>query len=256
MHVDHEPTSTGKLGGNYRRRTGSRQPAPLAYDQGTPSTWQELNAALKEGEPGLRAIRQLMKNPPRAMEWEITQHLDMDRIPNFIGTRLSAQCLATAAINDLHRGNLADALENLEALQGCVRLNSDEPALVNFMIRVAVAGLGSDTGWDALQETGWTEPQLLRLQQACQANDLLPQMPKALAAERLARLHSMDWLGATSYQEWVDRYTDILKSFGAKQEPLHRAGDNPSRGGGNPRGHRRKPPLRVAARLSAAMPVS
>ena len=195
---------------------GSRQPAPLTSDQDPPSTWQELNAALKEGEPGLRAIRQLMKNPPRAMEWEITKRLDMDRIPNFIGTRRSAQGLATAAINDLHRGNLADALENLEALQGCVRLNSDEPALVNFMMRVAVAGLGSDTGWDALQETGWTEPQLLRLQQACQANDLLPQMPKALAAERLARLHSINWLAAHSYQEWVDRYAPILKSFGAK----------------------------------------
>src|SRR6185503_2666462 len=124
--------------------------------------------------------------------WDITKRLDMDRVPNFIGTRRSAQCLAAATINDLHEGNLAAALENLEALQGCVRLNADEPALVNFMVRVAVLGLASSAGWDALQEDGWTEPQLLRLQQACQANNLYAQLPKVVAAERLGRVQSLN----------------------------------------------------------------
>src|SRR6185436_7196935 len=85
-----------------------------------------------------------------------------------------------------------------------------------FMIRVAITGLASSAGWDALQEDGWTEAQLLRWQQACEANDLFAQLPDVVAAERIAWLYSMDWLAAHRYQEWRIRYLDLLKSFGAK----------------------------------------
>jgi hypothetical protein len=177
-----------------------------------------LNELLQQAEPGLRRIRELMSNPPNAMEIDIMKRMDTDYVPNFFGTRQAAQCLASATVNALHEQNLEGALENLEALQGCVRLNADEPALVNFMVRVAVLGLGGSAGWDALQEDGWTEPQLLRLQKSCQANDLFSQLPKVVTAERLARVESLHRFASHSYEEWRNRYRELLISFGMKPD--------------------------------------
>jgi hypothetical protein len=200
-----------------RPSRGSQQVSPpFSYPQSHVSTWPELETATREAQPALDTIRKLMKSPPRTMDEEITKRLDMDVFPNFIKIRRVSQTLHAAALNDLHRGDLGAALENLEALQGCVRLHADDPWLVNYMIRVALIGLASDAGWDALQNDGWTEPQLVRFQKACQSNVLFPQMPKTLAADRVAHLHSMDWFASHSYQAWVDRYADLFKSFGSK----------------------------------------
>lgn len=86
--------------------------------------------------------------------------------------------------------------------------------LVSFMIRVAVLGIADTAGWDALQEEGWTEPQLLRFQQACEANRLWPQITKVIEAERLGRLHLVDLFASESYRHWVRQHADVLKSFG------------------------------------------
>lgn len=196
---------------------------PFAYPQRNVSTWAELETATKEARPALATIQKLMKNPPRAMEEDITKRLEMDVFPNFIRVRRVSQTLHAAIINDLHRGDLGAALENLEALQGCVRWHADDPWLVNYMIRVALTGLASDAGWDALQADGWTEPQLARFQKACETNVLFQQMPQALASERVTRLYAMDWFASHSYQAWIDRFTDVFKSFGSKAPELDTA---------------------------------
>jgi hypothetical protein len=55
---------------------------------------------------------------------------------------------------------------------------------------------------------------------------LFSQIPKVLAAERLVRLHSLDWFASHSYQAWIDRYADVHKSFGSKAAELERANWN------------------------------
>lgn len=210
-----------------RPSRGSKQARPpLSYEQHNVSTWQELETASREAQPALATIRKLMKSPPGAMDTEITNRLDYDGFPYLWNIRRSGRALHAAVIMELHRGNLEAALENLEALQGCVRLYADEPTLVNYTFRVAIIGLGSDACWDALQEDRWTEAQLLRLQHACQANVLFPQLPKAMAGERVAYLHAMDWFASHSYQAWVDRFADIHKSFGSRAAELDTANWN------------------------------
>lgn len=199
-----------------RTGRGSRQPRPVPPSYPVQSTWPELESALKESEPGLKLLRQLMKDPPRSLGLTIDERLEEFLVPNYIGTRRSAQSLSAAAICNLHQNNIAVALENLEAMQGCARLYADEPTLVNYMVRVAVLGLADSAGWDALQETGWTDAQLTRFQRACEANDLWPQLPKVFAAERLGRVHSLQWLASHGYREWDGLFSDVLKSFGAK----------------------------------------
>jgi hypothetical protein len=208
-------------------RGSKRARPPLSHEQNNGSTWQELEAAIREAQPALETIRTLMKDPPRTVETEIIKRLeDLDAFLYPINIRRSSQALHAAVIVDLHRGDLDAALANLEALQGCVRFHADDPTLVNYMLRVALIGLGSDACWDALQDDRWTEPQLLRLKKACQSNVLFPQMPNVLAGERVAHLHSMDWFASHSYQAWIDRFTDIHKSFGSKPAELDTANWN------------------------------
>lgn len=212
---------TGRMAGlsldeSGRPVRGSKQARPLVYQQDNAGTWQELEIASREAQPVLEIIRELMKDPPRSMQGAIAPRLEPCALPSLAHIRGSGQALHAAIINDLHRGDLNATLENLAALQGCTRLYADEATLVNYMIRVALVGLGDDACWDALQEQGWTEPQLVRLQKACQSNGLFLQMPKVLAVERVARLQSMDWFASHSYQAWIDLFTDLLKGFGAK----------------------------------------
>src|SRR5262249_18511129 len=88
---------------------------------------------------------------------------------------------------------------------------------VNYMIRVAILGLGIDVGWDALQADGWTEPQLAELQQACiDATTMLAEMPRTLEAEPAARIHYLERFRTHSYEEWIARNDEIVASFGYK----------------------------------------
>ena len=223
---------TGRLSGLSqdelgRPSRGSKQARPpLLYEQHNVSTWQELETASRDAQPALETIRKLMKNPPRTMDTEITKRLDYDGFPYLMNVRRGSQALHAAVIMELHQGNLEATLENLEALQGCVRLYADDPTLVNYMFRVAIIGMGSDACWDALQEDRWTEPQLARLQKACESNRLFPQMPNVSAGERAARVHAMDWFASHSYQAWIDRYADIHRSFGSKAPELETANWN------------------------------
>ena len=89
-----------------------------------------------------------MLNPPRDLGCAFAGRLEIAAVPNLVNLRLSAQALHSAALLELHQGNLASALENLEALQAGVRVYADEPALVIYMIRVAVMGLATNPCWE------------------------------------------------------------------------------------------------------------
>jgi hypothetical protein len=196
-------------------RRGSQERKPWRSQPGTATySWTDLEDQLGKAQPALDTLRQLMEDPPPDMGYDIMEQLGKDNLPNLVNVRRGAQTLHAAAMNDLHHGNLAGALENLTALSGFVKLYADDPNLVNFMIRVAISGLSVDVCWDALQARDWTEPQLAALQQACQNDNLLlVQMSRCLEAERATRLQELAWFRGHSYDAWVARYQPILQSF-------------------------------------------
>jgi hypothetical protein len=197
-------------------RRGSQEPYPPMAQKGTSTnTWDDLDVLVGQAQPALESLRQLMKDPPPDMGDDIMERLGTVCFPNFVNVLRSAQALHAAAMNDLHKGNLPGALENLTALAGFVRLYADDPGLVNLSIRMAITGLSVDVCWDALQAKGWTEPQLAALQQACQDDKLLlAQMARSMEAERAIGLHDLGWLRSHSYDAWVARYQRLFESHG------------------------------------------
>lgn len=196
-----------------RARRGSQEPRPLDHPT---NTWAQLEAAVRNSAGPLQRLRQLLRDLPSSMAGDIVHRLETDDLPSFGGARVSAQTLHDVAICELHQGNRENALENLQALLSLVHLYTDEPTLVNYMIRVAILGLSVDACWDALQAPGWTEEQLAQLQQAAQIPPLLTQMPQVVQAERAARLVSWESFRSHSYNAWLLRYEEVYKGFGLK----------------------------------------
>lgn len=199
-------------------RRGSQEPQPpMRSGRNRTNTWEDLESLVDDSQAGLESLRELMKHPARSMGYEINQLLEKPgAFPNFVHVRVAAQSLRAASLTELHRGNLEGALQNLQALYAFKQLYADEPSLVGFMIRIAVLGLSDDVCWDALQAEGWSEPQLARLQRACEC-DLLAQMPKAEEDERARRLSAFRWFAAHSYEDWLRRnqgVLEVLESFG------------------------------------------
>ncbi|MCX6928911.1 MAG: hypothetical protein NT154_37725 [Verrucomicrobia bacterium] len=198
-------------------RRGSHEPfPPMGQRTSSTNTWQDLNDLIGQARPAFDSLHRLMQDPPSGTDYDMMDWLKTGSIPNFVNVRRGAQALHAAAMNDLHNGNLAGAMEHLEALLGFVRLHADDPSLVSFMIRVAITGLSIDVCWDALQASGWSEEQLAALQGASQFPETLAHMPRVMEAEMVDRLYDLEWLRSHSYEEWVGRYEPIYQSWGAK----------------------------------------
>jgi hypothetical protein len=145
--------------------------------------WQDFGKEIDDLKPALAAVRDSLKaptsekGPPRAL-WR------GQPIGDFVAMRGTAQWLAGAALYEVRCHNLQGALENLEALAALACTYRHDYRLVAQMIRVAVTNHGLAVTWEALQASGWTEPQLERLQKAWQAVDLVDGLEKSFLDER------------------------------------------------------------------------
>jgi hypothetical protein len=183
-----------------------------------------VDAAVKEAQADLAALRQLMKTPPAGISYDFNAVLENVSVPNLVCVRIGAQALQTAAVRDLHHNDLAGAFENLTALEGFVRFEEDDPGLVSLMVRVAVVGITVEVLWDALHAEGWSEQQLATLQELCRRNQkLLMQLPRATETERFMHLHNLEWFRSHSYNESIDRDGPLLESFGVQRADIDRA---------------------------------
>jgi len=162
-----------------------QQASPSGTQPGGPSslgTWEYFAAQMQAAQGALQEIRTALKDP--AADAGPGTNMVVGRRVNFVAIRIAAQWLMGAAENELHQGRLEAGLQDLEALAALARMERDEYTLVAQMIRVAVAGLGLATSWDALQAPGWTEPQLERLQKAWEPVDLVAGVEKGFAGAR------------------------------------------------------------------------
>jgi hypothetical protein len=211
-------------GGGQARR-GSQELLPLAAGEGGPTnsiSWQQLDGAVEWAEPALASLRQLIKNPPQGVAFRVAEVLEHNSFPSFVPGRMAAYGLQTAAISDLHGGDLPRALEDLVALCELGKIYASDPSLVSCMMHVAIIGVSVPACWDALQADGWTDQQLAALQHACRDDTILPALARALEAERIGHGYELNWFRTHSRAEWLDRWQQVYNSFGpatAGQQP-------------------------------------
>ncbi len=177
------------------------------------NSWEMMEQRYATNQTALAELRALLRDPPSVWSAYLKDSSEIT-IPNFVHVRAVAQSLNDVAVLHLHQGDLHGAEEDLVALSGLVRMNSKDPNLVPQMIRVAIAGLGSNALWDALQADGWTEPQLDRIQRGWQIEPILPKAISTLHTERLIRIMSYEGLRRMSYHDWMESRHTTLAGFG------------------------------------------
>ncbi len=199
-------------------RRGSQEPyPPMAQTGASTNTWGDLDALICQAQPALESLHELMKDPPSGMSYDVVKCLEEDWPPNFVRVRIVAQNLHAAAMNDLHRSDLTAAVRDLGTFLSLLKLHEKDPTLVTFMIRMAIVGLSVDVCWDALQASGWTEPQLASLQRGClDIGRLSAELSRTREAERVSRIYQLNRFRSHSYQSWVAHYQEIYQSFGCK----------------------------------------
>jgi hypothetical protein len=158
-------------------------PPGLGTDlNGRQLTWTDLTSEIESVAPAFQELRNKMKDPD-ADAGPIGKVLNARRL-DFVAIRVTAQWLMGATLMEVRQGNLEEALQNLEALIGMVRMERDEYTMVAQMIRVAISNLGLATTWELLQAPGWTDAQLERLQKAWESVDLIEGAEKGFLGER------------------------------------------------------------------------
>ena len=182
------------------------QPTPTIPTKGT---WEDFALQMDASEPALAELRRLLGAPLRGNTYDPADPLKVVPKFDFVARRKTAQTLAAAVVNELHRQRLEATLRNLHALIDLARLWDEGGMLVHHMIHAAIAGLGVSATWESLQAPGWTEAQLASLQSAWQPLDLVRGFGRTVEMERA--------FGVVYYEIFRTNATerrDMLKSFG------------------------------------------
>ena len=171
---------------------------PKAKDPDYPR-WEELAADMKSSSDLLAEIRVELEHPPRYFGWNYTNPLVALWPKNpFVQKRRAGQFLVADSLAAIHEHELARAQTNLHALTQLTQVHRDDVTLVSAMIRVAIAGLGLNVTWQALQAEGWNDDSLTRLQRDWEAIDLMAGLEngfsgaRAFAQQGFALFHQPD----------------------------------------------------------------
>lgn len=163
--------------------------ARAAWSRPTPSkpvrgTWEDFAHQVDDSEAALHELGVLLDAPVAGGVHNPTSLFTSKPAFDFISRRKSAQMLAAAVINELHRERLAAAVTNLHRLISLARFSNEGDLLVGKMIQVAIAGMAASATWEALQASGWNDAHFASLQSAWQRLDLARDFSRTVEMER------------------------------------------------------------------------
>lgn len=147
------------------------------------ASWIKVAEQLADADVRISEALEALQSPPFSAN--VDYQAGFSALPNHLGRLKSlAQFLSAAALHDLHQGQRAAALEKLKGLLALVDVGRDEPLLISQLVRIAIFHISFGATWQALQHAGWTDAQLMELQEKLAAFDFLVPMEKAIAMER------------------------------------------------------------------------
>ena len=147
------------------------------------ATWEIFSAQFETAANALQDIRFALQVPPRYFFNDPTNFANPSKAP-FVQLRTAAQWLMGDAIAALHASQLDRARGDIHALTQLAQFHREDLTLVSQMIRTAIAGLGLETTWEALQAPGWSEENLATMQKDWEAVDLVDVFEKGMVGER------------------------------------------------------------------------
>ncbi|MBA4146811.1 MAG: hypothetical protein H0X66_01765 [Verrucomicrobia bacterium] len=183
--------------------------------------WETAVQALDAHAADLAAIRSFLQNPPSRLNVSYDDPL-APSANCFVEKRWAAQWLSGSVLLRLHSNKMEKAIEDLRLIFALAEVHSEDPTIVNQMVRVAIVGLGCPVAWELLaHETVPAEPELKSLQDAISKIDLLDAIEKGMVGERNLALRAFEFSRKESdnFSKTVFAFTQFELINGAFPSP-------------------------------------
>jgi len=178
-----------------------------------PHGWDDLGAELAGARPLLEQLKNALNQPVLGIEIDYEKGFETP-LPHLVNLRHLARWLASAAINDLHHGNSADAVKNIQTIASLTRFQKDERLLISQLVRMAVGSIGLNVTWEALQSPEWNDAQLEQLQRIWQLNNFAADMEQCFETERVMGEIEYTMLRGSAKKRWkAMEGIKLLESF-------------------------------------------
>lgn len=156
---------------------------PEIRDENIINSWQDVRDGLAQDEGALKLLSQLTNNS--AFDF----HLQYDGRYAMLATNLptekrAVQLLTASAIYNLHNGDTAAAVSNVQTALVLVTGTDDERTAISQLVRMAMAAIASAATWEILQATNITDEELTRLQAAWAQPEFIRAWNRSLPVER------------------------------------------------------------------------
>ena len=162
-----------------------RQP-DVRDSEGT-NSWESVEEAVSQNAQSFALLQQIIAKPEFDFQINYNQGVADLNFTNFYlaESKRAAQRLGTAALCDLHQGNTASTVTNLQTMLAIVKAMRNKRLVISELVRIAIANIALTVNWEVLQSTNMTDEQLTELQQDWASLDFILNGENTLAMERV-----------------------------------------------------------------------
>lgn len=167
---------------------------------------KDLKEVLSPWETELAALAEAARRPHCRLMKDYT---NFDDLPHFLGMRARARKLMLRSLASLRDKHNDAALEDvLTGLRVAAHLQK-EPHLISQLLRIAWVNILMQPVWEGLQEHRWDGAQLVKLQEALGAIDLVASYKLGMQFERLGTVKEFEKMAKTSPWTRLERFEDL-----------------------------------------------
>jgi hypothetical protein len=176
------------------------------------NSWESVREAVGQNAQSFALLRQIIAKPDFDFQIKYDQGVaDLNLTNLYLAeSKRAVQRLETAALCDLHQGNTASAVTNLQAILAVVKAMRNERLLISELVRIAISGIALPANWEVLQSTNLTNEQLAELQNDWASLDFIHSGENALAMERVT--------GGITLVKWRNSESKLLHYLEAPYE--------------------------------------
>ena len=155
--------------------------------------WGDLSRQLDEASIPLQHVREALRQPSLDLDLDYSQGFSL-LLPHLNQAQNVARWLNSAALDDVHRGNLDETITNIAAIASLTKFQKNERLWISQLVRMAIGQIGLTMTWEALQAPGWNDDQLARLSEAWRAEHTFSDVVRTAEGERALTLVGFDSL--------------------------------------------------------------
>jgi hypothetical protein len=146
-------------------------------------------------------VKLALQQPEFGMEVDYSKVFEIE-LPNRAAVDNLTRWLSVSTLSALHNRDREAALDSITTLAKLAACPLNRQLMRAQVARARLCEMGLQVTWEALQDDGWTDNQLLQMQQAWQSTDLISDLPKVVEVQRAIDL--LAWEKVTHWPSFIE----------------------------------------------------